>query len=254
LLQCARPVSLPTGSSTLERAWGVSCHSWSSRFLRPRPSSYSCNQRVPSSKSKNWNNCRRINPSDSNCLSRRCSSYRSVCILAISGSEFQSATEVIAALQQQAIGSQPLPTLLHYPTGRRQWPNSISKFRPLLPSIPGGLGCHSLSAEHPSPQTSNWLTRLLPVVYWQQQLRKTKSPAPKLAYQSGYTHAHRLYSQDSLTPTISPKELQQWWTWAVDGKKFQRTSLLSRVAMVIYLVCITVVGLSVRRLGLDGDP
>ncbi len=85
---------------------------------------------------------------------------------------------------------------------------------------------HSLSAEQLSPQTSNWLlTRLLPVVYWQQQLNKTKSPALKLAYQSAYTHAHRLYSQDSLTPTISPERLQHWWTWAEwMVNKFQRTS------------------------------
>jgi len=116
-----------------------------------------------------------------------------VCILfAISGGEFQSATEVIAALHSRYIGSQP--TLL------RTQQTTVAKFNQQIPAIAAVVNtwwtwvCHSLSAEQPSP-TSNWLlTRLLPVVYWQQQLRK--DPCPK-APTNLVTHAHRLYSQDS---------------------------------------------------------
>lgn len=154
----------------------------------------------------------------------------SLCVhpFAISGSEFQSATEVIAALQQQVHRLSTIANAASLPN----WQTTVAKFNQQIPAIAAVVNtwwtwvCHSLSVEQLSPQTSNWLlTRLLPVVYWQQQLRKTKSPALKLAYQSAYTHAHRLYSQDSLTPTISPKELQQWWTWAEwMVNKFQRTS------------------------------
>ena len=154
----------------------------------------------------------------------------SLCVhpFALDGSGFQSATGVRASLQQQlhrlcAIAST---------SGLPNWQTAVDKFQPQVPAIAAVVNtwwswvCHSLSAEPLSPQTSNWLlTRLLPVVYWQQQLHKTKSPVLKQAYQSAYTHAHRLYSQDSLTPTICPQELQHWWTWAEwMVSKFQRTS------------------------------
>lgn len=85
---------------------------------------------------------------------------------------------------------------------------------------------HSLSPEQLCPTTSNWLlTRLLAVVYWQQQMHKTKSPALKSAYQSAYTQAQRLYLHDPMTITMNPKLLQHWWDWAQwMVSKFQRTS------------------------------
>ena len=147
---------------------------------------------------------------------------------AIDGSGFQSTKDVIASLQQQL---QPLSTKANA-ASLPNWQKTVTKFNQQIPDMAAVINTwwswvrHSLSAELLSPQTSNWLlTSLLPVVYWQQQLHKTKSPAQKPAYQSAYTAAHRLYSQDSLTSGFCPQELQQWWTWAEwMVSKFQRTS------------------------------
>ena len=147
---------------------------------------------------------------------------------AIDGSGFQSATAVIASLERQL---HTLSTIANA-SGLSNWQTTADKFTSQIPALAAVVNtwwtwvCHNLSAQQLSPQTSNWLlTRLLPVVYWQQQLHKTKSPALKQAYHSAFTHAHRLYSQDSLTPTFSPQALQHWWTWAEwMVSKFQRTS------------------------------
>lgn len=106
----------------------------------------------------------------------------SLCVhpFAIDGSGFQSTKEVIASLQQQL---QPLSTIAN-PASLPNWQTTVTKFTQQIPDIAAVINTwwtwvrHSLSAEPLSPQTSNWLlTRLLPVVYWQQQLHKTKSPA-----------------------------------------------------------------------------
>jgi hypothetical protein len=154
----------------------------------------------------------------------------SLCVhpFAIDGSGFQSATEVRASLQQQLNSLCSIANVLPLPNSKP----ALDKFQQQIPAIAAVVNTwltwvlHSLSAKQLSPQTSNWLlTRLLPVVYWQQQFNKTKSPALKQAYHSAYTHAHRLYSHDSLTPTISPEALQHWWAWAEwMVNKFQRTS------------------------------
>lgn len=156
----------------------------------------------------------------------------SLCVhpFAIDGSGFQSTTAVIASLQQQL---HALSTIANT-SGLSNWQTTAAKFTPQIPAMAAVINTwwtwvfHNLSAQQLSlsPQTSNWLlTRLLPVVYWQQQLSKTKSPALKQAYHSAFSHAHSLYSQDSLTPTFNPQALQYWWTWAEwMVSKFQRTS------------------------------
>lgn len=154
----------------------------------------------------------------------------SLCVhpFAIDGSGFQSATEVVASLEQHLNRLCAIANVASLPN----WQKAVDKFQQQIPVIAALVNTwwtwvfHNLSAEQLSPQTSNWLlTRLLPVVYWQQQLHKTKSPALKLAYHSAYTLAHSLYSQDSFTLTVSPEALQHWWTWAEwMVSKFQRTS------------------------------
>lgn len=181
---------------------------------------------------------------------------------AIDSGGFQSATEVRASLQQQLNSLCAIANVLPLPNGK----SALDKFQQQIPAITAVVNTwwtwvlHSLSTKQLSPQTSNWLlTRLLPVVYWQQQFNKTKSPALKQAYHSAYTHAHRLYSHDSLTPTISPEALQHWWAWAEwMVNKFQLPALCasflkswhraqapllqSRGAMDIYLAFIMVAG------------
>jgi len=64
---------------------------------------------------------------------------------------------------------------------------------------------HSLS-----PQMSNWvLTCLLPVVYWQQQIDKTKTLTLKKLI-TLLTHAQLAYRHDPVTLSLSPESLQHW--------------------------------------------
>lgn len=154
----------------------------------------------------------------------------SMCVhpFAIDGTGFQSATQVIACLEQHL---QTFATLFH----DSQLPSlqtSLDKFTAQIPAIASVVNTwwtwvfHSLSPEQLCPTTNNWLlTRLLPVVYWQQQVDKTKSPALKQAYQSAYTQAQRLYCHDPFTSTLSTESLQHWWDWGEwMVSKFQRTS------------------------------
>jgi len=65
----------------------------------------------------------------------------------------------------------------------------------------------------------------LPVVYWQQQIDKTKTLTLKQAYHSALTHAQLAYRHDPVTLSLSPESLQHWWSWAEwMVSKFQRTS------------------------------
>lgn len=154
----------------------------------------------------------------------------SLCVhpFAINGSGFQTASEVIASLQQHASALTALPHDLQLPNLQA----AVDKFTQQIPSIAALIDtwwtwvCQSLSPQHLSPQTSNWLlTCLLPVVYWQQQLDKTNSPALKQAYQATYEQAQRAYRCDPLTPTLTAEALQQWYSWAEwMVRKFQRTS------------------------------
>jgi len=91
--------------------------------------------------------------------------------------------------------------------------------------MPGGVG-YTARTQSLSPQMSNWvLTCLLPVVYWQQQIDKTKTLTLKQAYHSALTHAQLAYRHDPVTLSLSPESLQHWWSWAEwMVSKFQRTS------------------------------
>ena len=104
--------------------------------------------------------------------------HLSLCVhpFAIDGSGFQSATEVITSLQQQL---HMLSAIANF-SGLPNCQTAVDKFEQQIPAIAAVVNtwwtwvCYSLSAAQLSPQISNWLlTRLLPVVYWQQQLHKT---------------------------------------------------------------------------------
>jgi len=157
---------------------------------------------------------------------------------AISGGEFQSATEVIAALQQQVHRLSTIANAASLPN----WQTTGGQFNQIPAAAVVNTWwtwvCHSLSAEQPrkpvtgsSPACYLWFTGSSNFA--------RPNPLPPLAI---WLYAHRLYSQDSLTPTISPKSYSSGGLgpsgWSVS---FSAPLLLSRVAMVIYLVCITVV-------------
>jgi hypothetical protein len=85
---------------------------------------------------------------------------------------------------------------------------------------------HSLASQALGADTGVWLReRLLPTVYWQAQVEKTKTATLKTAYQTAFQQAHTALLQHPLTPRLTPLEFERWHTWARDrAAQFQRAS------------------------------
>lgn len=147
---------------------------------------------------------------------------------ALPDSSFQTSEEVRAALQVPLQALRDLTPVAAIP----QLTQALDKFARQIPDLAAVINTwwswvfHSLSAENLDPETSNWLTtRLLPLVYWQQQLAKTKSPALKTEYQKAYSYARQLYQLDPFTSLVDPTRLEHWYSWAEwMVSHFQRTS------------------------------
>lgn len=61
----------------------------------------------------------------------------------------------------------------------------------------------------------DWLLYvLLPVVYWYDQLQKTRNPEMREVYKAALQRARAAYADHHITRTISKKELDRWRTWA----------------------------------------
>lgn len=61
----------------------------------------------------------------------------------------------------------------------------------------------------------NWLMYvLLPVIYWHDQLEKTRNPEMRKVYEAALQKAQAAYADHPMTPTVSKKELDRWRTWA----------------------------------------
>lgn len=75
-------------------------------------------------------------------------------------------------------------------------------------------------------ELQSWLLeRLLPTVYWQAQVRKTKTPALKDAYRHAFEAAWQRLHQHPLTATLSAETFASGQAWASDEVgKFQRAS------------------------------
>lgn len=147
---------------------------------------------------------------------------------AIDGSGFQGATEVTASLLQHLQALSGLATTDQLP----KLPEAVNKFSAQVSGMAAVVHAwwswvlHNLGAHSVCPQMSNWvLTSLLPVVYWQQQMDKTKTPTLKQAYHSALAQAQLTYHHDPVTKSLSSESLQYWWSWAEwMVSKFQRTS------------------------------
>ena len=154
----------------------------------------------------------------------------SLCVhpFATNNSGWQSATDVIAALQPHLQALTDLADQADLP----KLPAAVNHFSDQVSGLAAVVHAwwtwvlQSLDTHSPSDAVSNWvLTRLLPVAYWQQQLAKTKTPTLHQAYHSAYAQAHRAFAHDSVTLSLSSESLQHWWCWAEwMVSKFQRTS------------------------------
>jgi hypothetical protein len=74
--------------------------------------------------------------------------------------------------------------------------------------------------------TQGWLREwLLPTVYWQVQVERTKTAALKVAYQAAFQQAHTALLHHPLSRTLTSSEVERWHTWARDlVAQFQRAS------------------------------
>jgi hypothetical protein len=74
--------------------------------------------------------------------------------------------------------------------------------------------------------TIDWVKRqLLPVVYWQQQVRRTKNPQARKNYQMAHQNAFFNFEQHPVTLSLSKLDRDDWWNWAMwMVSKFQRSS------------------------------
>lgn len=74
--------------------------------------------------------------------------------------------------------------------------------------------------------TQHWLTHtLLPVVYWHQQLHKTKNPQQREKHKQAWQRAVHALQADAFSATLPESELQRWLAWAEwMAGKFHRSS------------------------------
>ncbi|MGB5770268.1 MAG: DUF6399 domain-containing protein [Crocosphaera sp.] len=67
--------------------------------------------------------------------------------------------------------------------------------------------------------------QLLPTVYWQQQIKRTKNPHLRKDYQKAYLKANASFQQHPITLSLTQLDQDSWWNWAIwMVSKFQRSS------------------------------
>jgi len=84
----------------------------------------------------------------------------------------------------------------------------------------------SLAPERMDAEFREWLlARLLPTVYWQAQLAKTRTPGLKEAYEQAFKGARQALHQHPITAALTEPAFARWQAWASDWVgKFQRAS------------------------------
>lgn len=140
----------------------------------------------------------------------------------------QSAAHVEAALHRAL---EELNTLHARHTARDNTP-AVAKFTRQIPGLAAlvegwweGVE-QSLAPDTRDTELRGWLLeRLLPTVYWQAQVGKTKTPALKEVYRQAFEHAREVLHHHPLTTTLSAEAFAAWQAWASEWvMKFQRAS------------------------------
>jgi len=72
------------------------------------------------------------------------------------------------------------------------------------------------------PNVVEWVKEhLLPVVYWQQQVQRTKNPDLRKNYQAAYLRADKLLSQHPVTTSLCLSDREHWligqFGWSVSS-------------------------------------
>jgi len=147
---------------------------------------------------------------------------------AVSGSGFKTTIELQLELEQILFKLENLQQTHQL----LKTSSVLDKFQQQIPVLAVGVNTwwhwvqQSLHLEQLDAALTNWLlTQLLPVVYWQLQLDKTKSPALKRIYQQASHSAHQALLHHTFTTTLTEPEFQYWQDWArLMASKFHRAS------------------------------
>lgn len=147
---------------------------------------------------------------------------------ALSDSSRQQAPPVEAALHHAL---EELNTL-HTRHTARDNTQAVAKFTRQIPDLAALVDAwwqwveQSLPCESVDAELQEWLLeRLLPTVYWQIQLAKTRTPSLKAAYEHAFKGAQQALHQHPLTDTLTESVFAHWQAWATEWVgQFQRAS------------------------------
>ncbi len=143
-------------------------------------------------------------------------------------SQAQSSAQVESRLHQAVATLH----ILHAAHTARDHGAAVRKFQRQIPGIAALVDAWWLGVEHRlaplalDDPTHRWFQQqLLPVVYWQTQVEKTKTPALKTAYQQAFRQAQATLLHHPLTATVTPPALETYSAGARDlAGPFQRAS------------------------------
>jgi len=109
--------------------------------------------------------------------------------------------------------------------------------------MPGGSGYSSSLFPNPRPGYTTLGAHNSPLGLLASTNRKTRHTELKQGYHQATQQAHARFLAHSFTHTETLAQQQQWIDWAIWMCEVQRTPLLSKDAMAIYLVSIILIGL-----------
>ena len=77
-----------------------------------------------------------------------------------------------------------------------------------------------------TPLWTHWIAEvLLPLMYWQQQVSRTRCPRRKIKLLQALKAVHDAFDRHPITRQLAPDVLEEWKAWATDqAKAFQRAS------------------------------
>ena len=97
----------------------------------------------------------------------------------------------------------------------------LKKFQQQIPALAVGVNSwwqwvqHSLSLENLDAPLTNWLLgQMLPKVYWQHQLGKTKSRTLRHIYRQAHRRVHQTLLHHPFTATLTHEQFRHWQDWA----------------------------------------
>lgn len=147
---------------------------------------------------------------------------------ALSDSGFKTTTEIQAQLEQLLLKLETLQDTHQ----RLKTASVLRKFQQQIPALAVGVNSwwhwmqQTLSLENLDTSLTNWLLgQLLPTVYWQLQLNKTKSRSLRRIYRQAHRRTHQALQHHGFTATLTDEEFDYWQEWARQmAGKFHRAS------------------------------